>query len=92
MPVRHITSKYKPIPAGVAVDANQAVVLLDQLHHWSCMRVVDTRYGGGHRVKLRHVGFIVSSARPSFVEAANAALCKLRRVESMRSRKGKRTP
>lgn len=71
-------SKDGPIPEGAVVDAIQAVIVLDQLHHWHATRINSESGRRGHCVKLRHGGRVVEASRSSFVGAVNAALDKLR--------------
>lgn len=71
-------------PARPALDANQVVSLLAEMHHWSCRKV---NSNGDHRytVSITHAGCRVSANRQSFVAAAKAAMAKLRERDAAKN-------
>lgn len=59
------------------VDANQAVAILDTVHHWRSTRVNKTNGCPGYLVTITHGGARVTATRRTFVDAVNAAMAKL---------------
>lgn len=62
---------------GGVVDANQAVALLDTVHHWRATRVNRRDGVPGMSVTITHAGFRVNAQRRTFVDAVNAAMERL---------------
>lgn len=63
------------------MDANQAMALLDTVHHWHATRVNREAVGHGVQVQITHGGKRVRVQRRSFVEAVNAAFTKLKQAK-----------
>lgn len=59
------------------VDANQAVALLDTVHHWMVTRINRSDGVPGMSITITHAGFRVTAQRRTFVDAVNAAFSKL---------------
>ena len=61
-------------------DSNQAIGLLESMHHWSSTKV--NRSGrSGYSITITHAGKRVTAQRVRFVDAAIAAIGKLRAKE-----------
>ena len=67
------------------IDANQALALLDTVHHWQATRV-NRGTATGYSVTITHAGRRVSAQRRAFVDAVNAAMEKLKGKTSPRLR------
>lgn len=63
-------------------DCNQAIAILDQMHHWSCT-VKNHGDIRGHSVTITHAGKRVTAHRRTFIDAAIAGLAKLRGKEKV---------
>lgn len=68
-----------PPPSPIA-DANQAVALLDGMHHWTCSRE-NSGDNRGYSVTITHAGKRVTAYRRTFIDATIAAFAKLRGQE-----------
>jgi hypothetical protein len=66
------------IPAvGQIADANQAIALLEGMHHWNCTRL-NCGLRRAYSLTVTHAGRRVTAQRRLFVDAVIAALSKLR--------------
>lgn len=70
-------------PRQQIADANQAIALLDSMHHWSSTRVTHGNRRG-YQICITHAGRRVRVNRVSFVDAVITALAQLRGKPVMR--------
>lgn len=70
-----------PAVPPIAADANQAILHLNRMYHWSATKI-NRDDNWTVCVTITHAGKRVSAERKTFIDAVNAAMTKLQKSET----------